>query len=170
MSNEQWPHEDTQSLDACYGDPRGRDGEASPRWILDNLILWRPPYPLFYSDGKKTPLTHLRLHKKCADTFTAAFSDVFKTLSADYIAKNRLDITGGAFCYRLQRGGSRLSVHSWGCAIDMDPAHNPFPHKWVAGQGMIDARFAQIMQAHGFTWRGANFDNDPMHFQLCHRG
>jgi len=124
---------------------------------------------MFYSDGKNTPLRTLRVHKKCLPVFQAAFSDALKELGADYIKAHRLDISGGTFCYRTQRGGSRLSVHAWGCAIDMDPGHNPFPHKWEDGRGMLDKHFAAILERHGFTWRGDNGDIDPMHLQLAHR-
>lgn len=162
-----WPHEDTAALNAFYGDPHGNNGEASPAWQAANLVAWAPAYPMFYSDEARSPLLHLRIHKKCVATFDAAFKDVLATLGLPYIKAHRLDVSGGTFCYRLQRGGSRMSVHSWGCAIDMDPGHNPFPHKWVAGAGMIDGRFAAILQKHGFDWRGAAGDDDAMHFQLC---
>lgn len=163
----QWPHEDLKSLNAFYGDPRGLDGEASGSWQRLNLIRWVPAYPMFYSDEDRTPLRTLWIHKKCVETFEAAFQDVLKTVGRDYIEAKRLNISGGTFCYRVQRGGSRLSVHSWGCAIDMDPAHNPFPARWRTGKGMIDETFATILQKHGFCWRGAKGDDDPMHFQLA---
>ena len=152
---------------AFYGDPRGEYGEASSEWQAANLVAWSPPYPIFYSDGKRTPLKHLRVHKKCVTTFSSAFNDVIESLGHDYVVAHRLDISGGSFCYRVERGGSRLSVHSWGCAIDMDPGHNPFPHQWVDGRGMIDKKFAEILMKHGFDWRGDKRDVDPMHFQLC---
>jgi hypothetical protein len=162
-----WPHEDVAALNAFYGDPRGRNGQASMDWEIANLVNWTPPYPIFYSDGKMTPLTHLRVHRKCLDTFDAAFKDVLSHFGIDAIKQKRLNISGGSYCYRLERGGSRLSVHSWGCAIDMDPGHNPFPHAWEPNKGMIDPDFAAILQAHGFDWRGNKGDIDPMHFQLA---
>lgn len=161
-----WPHEDVSSLNAFYGDPRGPNGQASAAWESSNLVLWTPPYPMFYSDGKMTPLKHLRVHKKCLDTFDAAFKEVLNHFGIDAIKAKRLNISGGTYCYRLERGGSRLSVHSWGCAIDMDPAHNPFPHKWEPNKGMLDPDFAAILQAHGFCWRGNVGDIDAMHFSL----
>ncbi len=162
-----WPHEDVASLNAFYGDCRGANGEANPKWEAANVVRWTPPYPIFYSDGKRTPLSHIRVHRKCLDTFEAAFQEVLATLGHDYIVAKRLDISGGAYDYRLERGGSRLSVHSWACAIDMDPAHNPFPHQWVADRGMLDKAFAEILVKHGFDWRGGLRDIDPMHLQLC---
>ena len=166
-SSKSWPHEDSAALNAYYGNPRGAHAdEASTGWEAANLIRWVPVYPMYYSDGAMTPLKTLRIHKLCFNAFEAAFQDVLKTLGHDYIAAHRLNISGGTYCFRLQRGGTRLSVHAWGCAIDMDPGHNPFPAKWTGGP-MIDAKFAAILQKHGFGWRGAPGDDDPMHFQLC---
>ena len=158
-----WPLEQVAALNAFYGDPRGYGGEGNPKWESENLVRWTPPYPMFYSDGKRTHLPTLRVHRKCLDTFDAAFKEVLSALGHDYIIEKRLDISGGTYCYRLERGGSRLSVHSWGCAIDMDPGHNPFPHQW-AGGNFLDKKFADILIKHGFDWRGANRDIDPMHF------
>ena len=70
-----FPHEDTASLNAFYGDPRGHNGEADPHWAAENLVLWTPPYPMFYSDEIRSPLTHFRFHKKCVEAFDAAFKD-----------------------------------------------------------------------------------------------
>jgi hypothetical protein len=162
-----WPKENVAELNAFYGNPTGTNGEAAPAWQAKNLVAWVPPYPMFYSDAHKSPLHSLRVHQKCHEAFDAAFLEVLKTLGYEYIKAHRLDISGGTFCYRVQRGGSRLSVHSWGCAIDMDPAHNPFPKHWEAGVGMLDKAFVAVLVKHGFDWRGKQGDNDSMHLQLC---
>jgi hypothetical protein len=166
-----WPRENVAALNAFYGDPRGPNGAESPTWAARNLTLWIPPYPMFYSDEDRTPLHRLRVHKKCIAAFDAAFKDVLGALGHEYIKVHRLDVSGGTFCYRVQRGGSRLSVHSWGCAIDLDPAHNPFP----STHGPMDLKFVEILNRHGFWWRGSKTglaagtgtDTDFMHFQLC---
>jgi hypothetical protein len=164
-----WPHQDGAALNQFYGNPQGVGDQVNPQWEAGNIAFWRPPYPMFYSDKKKSPFTRgLRVHRRCHGTFTAAFTDVLQTLGHEFIVEHRLDISGGAFNYRNERGGSRLSVHSWGCAIDIDPAHNPFPARWR--KGMVDPRFCEILEKHGFTWRGRNADIDPMHFQLAWRG
>lgn len=163
-----WPHEDMAALNAFYGDPRGHAGDANPAWVAANLIKIIPPYRMEYSGGG---IMHaLWVHKKCRDAFMAALEGILAHYgSQDAIEAARMHLTGGTFCYRLQRGGSRLSVHSWACAIDMDPARNPFPRAWRPGKGMIPLEAAKIFEAAGFTWRGAGSDTDPMHFQLCHR-
>lgn len=161
-----WPHEDNAALNAFYGVNWGPRGPGSAKWESENLVNWVPPYPMFY-DGKQ--LDHLHVHRKCLATFEAAFIDVLNQLGLDYIKAKHLDRTGGIYAPRLQRGGSRLSVHTWACAIDMDPARNPYPAHWTPGKGMIDEKFVKILQRFGFTWRGRDGDNDPMHFQLATR-
>jgi D-alanyl-D-alanine carboxypeptidase len=163
-----WPHQTPAALNAFYGNPIGRGAYASPSWEAKNIGYWVPPYPMFYSDAAKTLFRRgLRAHVKCHATLTAAFTEALQTLGHDYIVAHRLDISGGIYCYRTERGGASLSVHSWGCAIDMDPGHNPFPHQWRPG--MLDEKFASILEKHGFTWRGRDGDIDPMHLQLAWR-
>ena len=163
-----WPHEDDASLNAFYGNPMGPHGPGDPHWEAENLVLWTPPYPLFFSNAAKSPLKSLRVHKKCKDVFDAAYLDVLKKLGLKYIQDHHLDISGGTYVPRLMRGsGSRLSVHTWGCAVDMDPARNPWPGQWKNDGKHIDHNFAEILISHGFDWRGDNGDNDPMHFQLA---
>lgn len=164
---ELFPHEDLVNLNKFFGDPRGRNGQVNRKWFAANVVKWVPPYPLFYSDGKRTPLKTLYLHKKVIDCFNAAFTEVKNNFTPAEIKENHLDISGGTFNYRLQRGGSSLSVHSWGIAIDMDPARNPFPRQWH--EGMLNHEFAMILEKNGIWWRGRPGDTDPMHFQCAWR-
>jgi hypothetical protein len=161
-----WPHEDVASLNEFYGDPRGHSGHVNPEWEAANIVEIIPPYKMLYSGGGE--MHHLRVHKKCAGTFMS----VLEGIKAHYgtqeaIEAVRMHLTGGADCYRTERGGSRLSVHSWACAIDIDPQHNPYPHEWHPGKGMIPIEVIAIFKAAGFCWRGEGHDIDPMHFQLC---
>jgi len=162
-----FPHEDTEALNHFYGDPRGRNGLVSTSWYKDNITKWTPIYPMFYSEHN-VPLKTLLVHKLCVPTFDKAFGNVLKHFGIDKIKELRLNISGGTYNYRLMRGGSRLSVHAYGIAIDMDPNYNPFPHPWHSGGINID--FANIMMEAGFWWRGYHGDIDPMHFQCAYRG
>jgi hypothetical protein len=162
-----FPHEDPVNLNKFFGDPRGSNGQVSRKWYAENIVKWTPPYPLFYSDGKKTPLRTLLLHKKVIAVYTSAFEEVKANFTPAEIKENHLDICAGTFNYRPMRGGSRLSVHSWGIAIDIDPARNPFPSTWR--EGMLNHEFADILEKHGLWWRGRPGDRDPMHFQCAWR-
>lgn len=164
-----WPNETVAALCEFYGDPRGRNGKSNPAWESANLVDWVPPYPMYYSWALHDQIKSMHIHKRALPAFDAAFKEVLAVLGYEYIVAHHLNITGGAFCFRVERGGSRLSVHSWAAAIDMDPQHNPFPHKWIANMGFLDLQFVAILKKHGFYWRGDRIhgDNDPMHLQLC---
>lgn len=162
-----FPHEDSESLNQFYGNPRGRNGLVSQSWYKENIVKWEPPYLFFFSEGH-VRLRTLLVHRLCVPTFDKAFSDVLKHFGPSGIDQHRLNICGGTYNFRAMRGGSRLSVHAYGIAVDMDPQHNPFPHPWTSHGINID--FVNILQEAGFWWRGYHGDIDPMHFQCTYRG
>ena len=71
---------------------------------------------------------------------------------------------GGIYNYRPKRGGTSLSLHSWGIAIDLDADDNGFRDSWPVKADMPLA----IMEAfarEGWTSAGAFWGYDAMHFQ-----
>jgi len=67
---------------------------------------------------------------------------------------------GGCFVPRVVRGGSSLSHHSWGSAIDVNVSTNPLgarPHQ--------DPRLVRAFAQAGFVWGGRFLRPDGMHFE-----
>ena len=69
---------------------------------------------------------------------------------------------GGCFvprhkCWDLKRG---LSCHSWGIAIDLNPAKYPYGSDSKPHQVLID-----IFKNNGFIWGGDWKTKDPMHLE-----
>jgi hypothetical protein len=69
---------------------------------------------------------------------------------------------GGCYSPRFidSNPGGRLSHHSWGIAVDLNVAENPFgtkPHQ--------DQRLVEVMKGQGFTWGGRWQIPDGMHFE-----
>ena len=159
---ELFPHEDIVNLNKFFGDPAGKNGQVDAKWYKDNIVKWTPPYPMFYSDGKRTPLKTLLLHKKVVPVFTAAFTEVKEHFTPAEIKENHLDICGGTFNYRPMRGGSRLSVHAWGIAIDINAAWNGFNKKPTMSLELV-----KCFTDAGFDWGGTWKKPDGMHFQLA---
>ena len=149
---------------SIYGDPRGRNPSVvSPGWYARNMVLLPVPFRMTYA-GK--PMRGLMFHRAAAPHF-ARFFDL---LLAE--AKGRqetldhwgVSINGGSFNYRLMRGLNTLSMHSYGCALDLDPARN--------GLGDATPRFAEFpevvraFRASGLEWGGDwKRRKDGMHLQ-----
>lgn len=150
---------------SVYGDPRGRGGGvSSPTWQRQNLIGVPCPWKLYMGD---ITITRLTVHKHCADSLTRALNKIWERAGKKQkqIEEWHMDSYGGGFNYRLMRGGSLLSMHSYGCALDFDPANNglgdntPFftsSHPYV-----------EEFEREGWTWGGRWKRNDAMHTQAA---
>ncbi len=147
-----------EQLIAKYGIPN-KEGKG---YIVQITL----PYPMYYI-GKK--VTKISCHKLVADKLLAIFNDILDFYGEDAIRDLKIDDYGGCFNYRLMRGGTKLSVHSWGCAIDLNPSRN------LLKETSKTARFARIeyqpmidiFYKHGFVSLGREQNRDWMHFEVA---
>jgi hypothetical protein len=100
----------TKELIAKYGAP-------NPKGTY--LVTINLPYAFLY-DGK--PVKRMRCHKLVADKFLAVFNDILSHYGLEEINRLGINKYGGCFNYRVMRGGTQLSRHSWGVAIDLRSA------------------------------------------------
>jgi hypothetical protein len=161
-----WPLQSESEMNEFYGNPRGRNGLASQAWERQNLVYAKAPYVMTYA-GK--PVTGARVHKKCKEAFEAVFELIWDASGRDQHIVNDwgASIYAGAYNYRLMRGGNRLSIHSWGAAIDLDPARNAFHDttpNFRAG-GVVVKAFESLGATWGGRWSGRSCDG--MHFQFA---
>jgi hypothetical protein len=146
-----------EELIAKYGTPN-KEGKGY-------IVQIKLPYPMYYI-GKK--VTKISCHKLVADKLLAIFNDILDFYGQDAIRELKIDDYGGCFNYRLMRGGTKLSVHSWGCAIDLNPSRN------LLKETSKTARFARleykpmidIFYKHGFVSLGREKNFDWMHFEV----
>jgi hypothetical protein len=95
----------------------------------------------------------------------AESSDFYNTKTNEELTLAGMNLFGGSFNFRAKRGGTSLSMHSWGVALDFDPARNALgdttPHMplWVV----------DIFESNGWVWGGRwkGRGCDGMHFQLA---
>jgi hypothetical protein len=126
------------------------------------------PYPMRIAWDTDTTVKTMRCHKLVADKFKAVFNDLLIHYGYNKIKELGIDLFGGCFNYRKMRGGSAWSMHSWGIAIDLDPARNTLK------ETSKTARFARpeykpmidIFYAHGFISLGVEKGFDFMHFEI----
>jgi len=136
-----------QILYRRYGDPR------SPGWQNKWMELWevKKDFPWF-------PKRNVFIHKE----FKPKLHDALKELEQKGLHKE-IKTFDGCFGIRTVRGSkTALSVHSWGCAIDMNAAENG-----LGTAGKWSTAFLEIMLLNGIfcgqNWVGRK---DPMHFSM----
>lgn len=164
-----WPLQ--SQCDDFYGNPRGRGGAASSLWEAANIVRVKPPFVLRY-DG--APVSGVRVHKKCAEAFGRVFGRIWEAAGHDQAVIDAwgVSIYGGAYNYRLMRGSARLSMHAWGCAIDLDPDRNAFHDVTPAFARPPQSAVVAAFEAEGATWGGrwSGRACDGMHFQFARVG
>ncbi len=159
-----WPHQN--DVDAFYGNPRGLDGQESAAWVSDNIVRLSPPWKLVTAWDFQ-PVKAIRIHRLCSESLARVFDAIWDAAGHKQERVNEwgMHLYAGGFNYRLMRGSTRLSMHSWGCAVDFDSARNDF--------GDRTPNFATIPQvlnafaAEEWTWGGRWRKPDGMHWQAA---
>jgi len=132
------------------------------------LVFIKLPYPMRLAWDTSVSVTRISCHKDVAENFSAVFNDLLEHYGYEKIKELGIDLYGGVFNYRKMRGGNSWSKHSWGIAIDLDPARN------LLRETSRTARFARpeykpmidIFYKHGFISLGVEKNYDWMHFEI----
>jgi hypothetical protein len=153
-----WPTQaDVLAYRSPYGDPRGRGGKTpSAAWEAANLIFIPPPFPMRMG---KIIVNRVRIHRHCAPSLARVLADIYRAAGGNLETLKSWGVMefGGAYNFRPMRGLTTLSMHSFGCAIDLDPARN--------GLGDSTPHFARVpavleaFRREGWTW-GGDWDGD----------
>lgn len=125
------------------------------------------PYKMRIAWDTDQTVTTMRCHKLVADRLLQVFNEILIEYGYDKIKELGIDLFGGCFNYRKMRNGSAWSMHSWGIAIDLDPARNQLK------ETSKTARFARpeyksmidIFYKNGFISLGVEKNFDWMHFE-----
>ena len=140
----------------------GQPGDPS------NVELIKPPFQM-YEYG--IPVRALSVHKDVAASLLNALEEIQRVYGNDRIKALKLDQTGGTYAYRKNANDStRLSLHSWGIAIDVYPNanQNQQTSKSIPPPAFTKPEykdFINIMEKNGWYSLGKFGDYDYMHFQ-----
>ena len=136
-----------EQLTALYGSPKDAHFESKwmVKWDIRKEFTWFPKSSIY-------------IHKDFQPKLQVAFA----RLEQQHL-HTEIKTFDGCFNIRLVRGSKSVySVHSWGCAIDLNAADNP-----LASAGKWSANFISVMVNSniycGQNWLGRK---DPMHFAL----
>lgn len=146
-----WPKPDKASVRKFFGPP----GKAVP------LVRFTFPFPTYY-DGKRV-LTGT-CHPLVKDSLLRVLTRIGERYGQDRGIIEEAEDYCGIYNDRPKRGGSTLSLHAWGIAIDLDADDNTFRDSWPMKADMpleIMEEFAK----EGWLSAGAFWGYDAMHFQ-----
>ena len=115
--------------------------------------------PLPYAHGAAT-ITHVRAHHLIAPELTAALQ---ACLDAG-VPLERMRYSG-CYNWRPKRGGSQLSLHTWGLAVDIEPAANPRGERWRDDGKRLHPSIIETFIKRRWVWGNEFSTPDPMHFQ-----
>ena len=153
----QWPHDDTASKNAFYGDFNNK------AWASLYLIRIMPPFRMYY---ERQLMTHgVLVNKKCAEAMKAAFGEIWDKCNHDQVQVDKSGASDYAGCFNIRRiaGSNSWSNHSWACAIDLSPSTNGFN----TGHGSIGQIVIDAFKRQGARWGGDYHGRtDPMHFEF----
>jgi len=154
-----WPKETTETLMRYYG-PVG-----------ENQVKIDTPYRMVLAWDTDVVLSKITCHKKVAESLYSALENVSYLYSEKDIIKHGFYLFGGSLNVRKIRGGNRWSTHSWGIAIDIDPARNGLNDSWDdAYLGKPECRdFVECFKQEGWYSLGLEKNYDAMHFQAAWR-
>lgn len=126
-----------------YGPPSDKNSNLILWDIPENLEIGFIPKRLYCNKDMVVPLSH-------------AFNNLIQRG-----AVSELKTWDGCFNIRKKRGGSTMSLHSWGLAVDVNAFANCFGCK-----PKLTAKFVKCFIDAGFDWGGTWSKPDGMHFQL----
>ena len=168
-----------REIEEEFGNPANTDGTLNEAWEGANIRRVAPPdgWQLYYqSDNGLVKVSGIRIHRLLEDVFVSALDEVWQFASQqigtaatdeqirDWLHRRRLDQHGGGFNFRKITAGTKLSLHSYGIAIDWDPEHNP--RKRPLTKTLPDWWYA-IWSGRGWSDGRAFPTPDPMHVQFA---
>lgn len=146
-------------LTAKFGDPAANVMEFERRWMK----VWDVPTGLELLNGAIPKKVYCHIY----------FAPILEEWWWDLAQNNLLSeikTWDGCWNVRRMRGLKSLSIHSWGCAIDINAAHNPLglTKKQCFSKGLKPFTDKFIEVSRKYVDCGADWTTRPdgMHFQI----
>jgi hypothetical protein len=149
-----------EAINATYGDPDvNRDFILDSDFFGSRITVFTFPHAMRLSWKPDQYVKRFQAHVKVGPVVIDALEEVFDEIGVDKMRELGWDYWGGGFNFRKSRTSSRLSTHSWGIAVDLNPHLAPL--------GMMNcgqpAPIVDAFEKRGFVWLQGDF----MHAQAC---
>lgn len=132
----------------AYRPGRGADAVVpDPEWVAAAIV-----------DAEVPVLGTVRCHRAIVEPLRRAMAAIEAEGLGDELAAAGFD---GCFVPRFLRGGSTLSRHTWGIALDVGFGANP-----TNATPAQHERVVELLAEEGFTWGGTWLELDPAHFEM----
>lgn len=157
---EVWPRQNQAELTRFFGTAGGAQCTAGKV----NL-----PFTMKIAWNKRQRINRFSCHEKVADSAETCYRRIASAYSPEDIVRLGFDLFGGCYNFRKKRGGSTLSTHAWGIAIDKDPERNRL--KWGRDRALLATaecvEYWRIWEDAGWLSLGRARNYDWMHVQAA---
>lgn len=130
---------------------------------------------LHYDAEGRIRIGEMVCNRLIADDLVSIFRQLFDarypiermTLIDDYDADDELSMSANntsCFCYRVVKGSKRLSAHSLGMAVDINPRYNPYVRRLSGGKLRV-----RPANGRGYSDRSKRHAYTLLKGDLCHR-
>lgn len=154
-----------KEINTVYGKPYVRNNmHKYDEEFRNKMSIVSLPFPMRLSWNKDKEVNRILVNNLIGSTIIDALQEVLDEVGYEELRRKEWDLYGGIFNFRsVRENGNKLSTHSWGIAIDLNPHLGPL--------GETPKNYPQIFvdafTKRGFLW-GGNFKRpDGMHFQAC---
>lgn len=126
---------------------------------------------LYGDSAKKLRRATVRLGKETvilSETAAAAFARVvveLEPLAGNPLLARFIFPLGGGLHWRTIANSNRLSSHSFGIAVDLNPDAGPYWRLTPRGDTLYPQKIVEIFERNGFIWGGRWEHFDLMHFE-----
>jgi hypothetical protein len=149
-----------RDMAAFYGPAGGNDCTAG---------IAELPFPFVIAWNTAQTIQTFRCHVRLARPMTVIFAEAARHYGRAEMERLRLHLFGGCFNHRNMRGGSTLSTHAYGAAVDIDPERNQL--RWGRDRAQLAQPeyepFWRIVAGQGALSLGRAANRDWMHFQFA---
>ncbi len=146
-------------VDRVYGTPGAQ--------IKSRLTMIELPFKLRIDYNLRQSTNKITVHRDCAPQLEKALIEVRDHYGAEAMRDLGIDRYAGTYNHRKMRGGSKWSMHAYGCAIDFHHGPNglrtPCPQALFCGPDY--KAFLDIMEANEWLPAIRLWGKDAMHFQ-----